>query len=414
MSSDLSRPLDGIRVLDLTAALAGPYASLMMAGMGAEVIHIEAPQSRDGARNSPPFFGPRGWNHGAPLPDEVSLSIIDRARNKQSVTLNLKSTQGRALFMDLVQVSDVVLENMSAGTTQRLGVDYASVHAENPRVVYASITGFGDNPAFQGLKGTDIVIQALSGLMHVTGAADGPPTRVGIPIADLVTPLYAINGILAALIQRGRTGLGQHVQVAMLDCMVAMLAAEHLDFAAQSGRALRTGNSLDRLMPFGVYACQDGHVALVANQADKFAALAQAMQHPELMHNPQYLDLGYRQQHAAQINVWIEAWTSQQTTAQVVDAVYTQRGIPAAAVRTPQEALADPYLRAHGAVGQLAAAALGEVQPTGLGNPIQFSGGYAQFDQPAQPLGASNAVVYGQLLGLSNERLQQLQTIGVI
>lgn len=414
MTSHLPGPLEGIRVLDLTIALAGPYGALLLASMGAQVIRIEAPQSRDTARQSPPFLGPEGWNHGAPLPEEISLSVLDRARNKQSITLNLKTAQGLAMFMDLVKVSDVVLESMSRGTTQRLGIDWPSVQAVNPRVVYASITGFGDNPAFEGLKGSDILIQALSGWMHVTGQADGPPTRIGVPVADLVAPLYAVNGILAALVQRGRTGQGQHVQVGMLDCMVALLAAEHFDVSAHLGRALRTGNSLDRLVPFGVYACQDGHVALVAHQADKFAALAQAMQHPELMHNPQYLDLGFRQQHAARINAWIEAWTRAQTTTQVLACLGTQCQIPAALVRTPQQALADPYLRAIGAIGELAVPPMHGLSPTGLGNPIQFSHAQAALEQPAQALGASNAKVYGELLALSAEQLQALQAQGVI
>ena len=410
----LSRPLEGIRVLDLTMALAGPYASFILASMGAQVIRIEAPRSRDGARNSPPFLGPRGWNHGAPQPDEVSLSVVDRAHSKQSVTLNLKTEQGRVMFMDLVKLSDVVLENMSHGTTERLQIDWPQVQAVNPRIVYASISGFGDNPAFEGLKGSDIIIQALSGWMHVTGEAGGAPTRIGVPVADLVTPLFAVNGILAALVQRGRTGAGQHVQVAMLDCMVALLAAEHLDVAAHEGRPLRTGNSLDRLVPFGVYACQDGHIALVAHHSEKFAALADAMQHPELMHNPQYLDLGFRQQHAAQINAWIEAWTQQHTMAQVLEAVYTQRGIPAAPVRSPMQALADPHLLANGAIGQLAAAAIGGVLPTGLGQPIQFSAVPAMQHPAAQTLGQANADVYGELLGLSPLQLQQFQAQGVI
>ena len=414
MQSSLSRPLEGIRVLDLTMALSGPYAALILADMGAEVIHIEAPRSRDGARNSPPFFGQRGWNYGAPLPDEVSLSVLDRARNKQSVTLNLKSEQGRTLFMDLVKISDVVLENMSSGTAQRLQIDWPQVQAVNPRVVYASITGFGDNPAFEGLKGSDILVQALSGWMQVTGTVDGPPTRVGVPVADLVTPLYAVNGILAALVQRGRTGLGQHVQVAMLDCMVALLAAEHWDVVASAGYPLRTGNSLDRLVPFGVYACKDGHVALVAHQADKFAALAQAMQHAELMHNPQYLDLGFRQQHAAQINAWIEAWTLQHTCAQVLEKVYHQCGIPAAPVRSPTQALADPHLLANGSIAPLAAVTQTGMVPKGLGQPIQFSAASLPLNQAAQALGAANAQVYGELLGLAGEQLQKLQAQGVI
>lgn len=414
MSLPVTRPLQGFRVLDLTIALAGPYGALMLAGMGAEVIHIEAPQSRDTARNNPPFFGPRGWNHGAPMPDEVSLSVIDRGRNKQSVTLNLKTDQGRSMFMDLVRVSDVVLENLSAGTTKRLGVDWTSVQAVNPRIVYGSITGFGDNPAFEGLKGSDILIQALSGWMHVTGDAEGPPTRIGVPLADLVTPLYAVNGILAALIQRGRTGQGQHVQVAMLDCLVAMLAAEHFDVTAQLGGSLRTGNSFDRLIPFGVYPCQDGHIAMAAHQADKFAALAQAMQHPELMQNPQYLDLGFRHQHAASINRWIEAWTRPQTTAQVLECLSSRCQIPAAVVRSPQQVLADPYMRSTGVISPLPVAAVAGLQPMGLGNPVQFSQAHASFDQPAHALGADNANVYGELLALSADQLQTLQSQGVI
>lgn len=401
-------------MLDLTIALAGPYGALMLAGMGAEVIHIEAPQSRDTARHSPPFLGPRGWNYGAPLPDEVSLLLLDRGRNKQQVTLNLKTEAGRAMFMDLVKVSDVVLENLSVGTTQRLGVDWPSVQAVNPRVVYASITGFGDNPAFEGLKGSDILIQALSGWMHVTGDADGPPLRTGVPIADLVTPLYAVNGILAALIQRGRTGLGQHVQVAMLDCLVAMLAAEHFDVTAHLGGALRTGNSFDRLLPFGVYACQDGHVAIVAHQSEQFTALAQAMQHPELLGNPQYLEQGFRQQRAQAINGWIEAWTWQHTTAQVLECLGTQWQIPVAVVRSPQQVLADPYLRRHGVIGQLPVPAISGLQPTGLGNPVRFSNAHAEFDQPAHARGVDNASVYGELLALSAAQLQALKSQGVI
>lgn len=408
-----SRPLEGIRVLDLTMALAGPYGALMLGGMGAEVIHVEAPQSRDTVRQCPPFVGPRGLHHGAPQPDETSLLVLDRARNKKSITLDLKTEAGRALFMQLVQVSDVVLENMSSGVAQRLGVDYATLEQVNPRLVYGSISGFGDNPAYAGLKGTDILIQALSGLMHVTGFADGPPTRVGLPIADLVAPLYAVNGILAALIQRGRTGQGQHVQVAMLDCLVSLLAVEHLDVAATAPLALRTGNSLDRLVPFGVYACSDGHIAIAAYQADTFAALARAMQHPELMHNRAYLVMGFRTQHAAQINHWIGAWTAGQTTAQVLDCVSTQHGIPAAIVRSPLQAQQDPYLLSTGAITQITADD-GSTIGVAAGNPIAFSKAHAQFDQAAHALGADNVQIYTELLGMTAQQLDTLRAQGVI
>lgn len=409
----VSRPLEGIRVLDLTMALAGPYGALMLGGMGAEVIHIEAPQSRDGVRKCPPFVGPRGLHHGVQQSDETSLLVLDRARNKKSITLDLKSEAGQALFMQLVQVSDVVLENMSSGVAKRLGIDYASIEQVNPRIVYGSISGFGDNPAYEGLKGTDILIQALSGLMHTTGFPEGAPTRVGIPIADMVCPLFAVNGILAALIQRGRTGQGQHVKVAMLDCLVSLLALEHMDITDAEKQGMRTGNSLDRLVPFGVYACSDAYIAIAAYQADKFASLAQAMQHPELMLNPKYLVQGYRTQHATQINHWIEAWTSTQTAQHVFDCVYATHNIPAAIVRTPLEALNDPYLFSTGALTHIQSHD-GHNLGIAAGNPIAFSKAEAQFDQPARPLGADNLQIYGELLGLSATQLAELQTSRII
>ena len=264
MTNPSSRPLEGIRVLDLTVALAGPYGALMLGGLGAEVIHIEAPGGGDIARTNPPYIGPNGVAFGVRADDEVSLSILNRGRNKKSVTLDLKSAKGREVFFRLVKESDVVLENMSEGTAQRLGVGYEQVSRVNPRIVYGSISAFGEPSIYPGLKGMDILIQALSGLMEVTGFADGPPTRVGIPIADLMTPLFAVNGILAALIQRGRTGEGQHVQVSMLDCLASMVAEEHFDIPAEDGAPMRSGNSHDRLVPFGVYPCRDGAVAICA------------------------------------------------------------------------------------------------------------------------------------------------------
>ena len=262
MTRSHPRPLEGLRVLDLTVALAGPYGALLLGGLGAEVIHIESPQGGDVARTNPPFVGSRGVNLGIRADDEVSLTIINRGRNKKSVTLDLKSEKGRELFFRLARKSDIVIENMSEGAANRLGVGYDHVKRLNPKIVYASISAFGEPSAYQGLKGMDIIVQALSGLMDVTGFPDGPPTRVGIPIADMVTPLYAVNGILAALIYRGRSGEGQHIKVSMLDCMASMLAEEHFDIAVQEGQAIRTGNSHDRLVPFGVYESKDGHVAM--------------------------------------------------------------------------------------------------------------------------------------------------------
>jgi crotonobetainyl-CoA:carnitine CoA-transferase CaiB-like acyl-CoA transferase len=407
-------PLEGVRVLDLTVALAGPYGSLLLGGMGAEVIRVESPGGSDIARNNPPYVGKEGVHFGVRRDDEMSLTILNRARNKKSITLDLKSEQGLALFMELVKECDVVIENASEGVTARLGVDYESVRRANPGIVYASIKAFGEPSPYPNLKGMDIIVQALSGIMDVTGFADGPPTRSGLPMADLIAPLYAVNGILAALIHRGKTGEGQLVQVSMLDCLASMVAEEHFDVFLAQGYPKRSGNFHDRLVPFGVYGTRDGYVAMVAFQPDWFRNLMEAVGKPEMASDPRYATRGPRMKHAAEINVFIEAWTRQRSTEEVIRELQEKRGIPAAPVRSPIDVLKDPLLQERGAVVKLAHPGLADADAMGMGLPIRFSKTPVQFDQPAQELGASNDEIYRSLLKLPDDRLQQLRDEGVI
>ncbi|MBN3793818.1 CaiB/BaiF CoA-transferase family protein [Burkholderia sp. Ac-20392] len=410
----VTKPLEGIRVLDLTVALAGPYGSLLLGGLGAEVIRVESPGGGDIARNNPPYVGNEGVHFGVKGDDEVSLTTLNRARNKKSITLDLKSEQGRALFMELVRESDVVIENASEGVTTRLGVDYESVRQVNPKIVYASVKAFGEPSPYPKLKGMDIIVQALSGIMDVTGFADGPPTRIGIPMADMIAPLFAVNGILAALIHRGKTGEGQQVQVSMLDCLASLVAEEHFDIFHAHGYPKRSGNFQDRLVPFGVYRTKDGHVALVAFQPDWFQSLTEAMGQPELLNDPRYATRGPRMTHAAGLNTLIEAWTQQHTSAEVIRELQEKRGVPAAKVRSPQEVLHDPALRERGAVVKLEHPGLAHVDAMGMGLPIKLSGTPVQFDQPAQALGAANDEIYRGLLKRSEAELSQLRNDGVI
>ena len=408
------RPLEGIRVLDLTVALAGPYGALLLGGLGAEVIHVEAPGGGDIARNNPPYVGQDGIHFGVRHGDDVSLTILNRARNKKSITLDLKSARGREIFLALTKECDVVIENASEGATKRLGVDYDSVRQVNPKIIYASIKAFGEPSPYPNLKGMDVIVQALSGMMDVTGFADGPPTRSGLPMADLVTPLFAVNGILSALIHRGRSGEGQFVQVSMLDCLASLVAEEHFDVFAAQGYPKRSGNFMDRLVPFGVYATKDGYVALVAFQPDWFASLMEAMGVPELAKDPRYATRGPRMKHAAEINARISEWMRERSTEVVVDELQHKRGVPAAPVRSPQEVLRDPVLQQRGAVVKLDHPGLAGVDAMGMGLPIHFSRTPVQFDQPAQALGASNDEIYGGLLELSKEQMQALREQGVI
>ena len=414
MSKPTTRPLDGIRVLDLTVALAGPYGATLLGGLGAEVIHIEAPGEGEIARTNPPFVGPRGVSLDAKADDEVSLTIVNRGRNKKSVTLDLKSEKGREIFFRLVDQSDVLIENMSEGTAKRLGVGYEAVSRANPRIVYASVSAFGEPSIYPGLKGMDILVQALSGLMEVTGFADGPPTRVGIPIADLVTPLYAVNGVLAALIQRGRTGEGQHVQVSMLDCLASLVAEEHFDVFQDAGAPMRSGNSTDRLVPFGVYPCKDGHAAICAFRPEWMKGLLEAMGRSELLNDPRFASRGPRMTNATVLNDMIAAWTRTLTTAELVRELFEQRAVPVVRVRTPKEVLSDPVLLERGAVTRLEHPKMGSVEAYGMGNPIRFSKANAQFDQPAQALGEANADIYGGLLKMTERELAALRAARVI
>lgn len=409
-----SRPLEGIRILDLTVALSGPYAALLLGGMGAEVIHVEAPGKGEIARTNPPFVGSDGIHFNARGKDDVSLTILNRGRNKKSVTLDLKTEKGREIFFELAKHSDVVIENMSEGTATRIGVGYEAVKRSNPKIIYASISAFGDPSCFPGLKGMDIIVQAISGIMEVTGYPDGPPTRCGIPIADMLAPMFAVQGILAAFIYRARTGEGQHLKVSMLDCLASWVAEEHFDISSQAGYPMRSGNFLDRLAPFGVYHTKDGHVAIAAFNPEWMKGLLEALGQPHLVDDPRFSSRGPRMQNAGELNAIIEKWTRQHTSEEVVNELLKKRGVPSARVRTPLEVLDDPNLHESGAVMHLEHPQFGRVGAVGMGLPIQFSKSKTQFDQPATQLGAANEQVYGELLKLSKKEIDELRAAGII
>lgn len=408
------RPLDGIRILDLTSALSGPYATLLLAGMGAEVINIEAPGGRDMARETVPYIGPRGLSFDKRQPDEVSMAVLNRRRNKKSVTLDLKSQKGRELFFRMVKTADVIVENMSEGTPTKLGIDYDKACEVRPDIIYCSIRAFGEPSSHPDVKGVDIIIQALSGWMEVTGFPDGPPTRAGVPIGDLIAPNYAVQGVLAALLHRERTGEGQRIVISMLDCLASLLAIENYDMlVGKAGYPMRSGNSLDRMAPFGVYQTKDGHVSIAAGRTNWFPWLMDAIGQPELARDPRFDNRAVRTKNAKEINDIIEAWTRGRTTGEVIRQVKAHN-VPAVPVRTPMEVLADPSFRESGAIVELEHPVYGKVGATGAGVPIQFSKTGAGLDQPAVDLGASNDEVYGELLGLGPEEMARLRRDGII
>jgi crotonobetainyl-CoA:carnitine CoA-transferase CaiB-like acyl-CoA transferase len=408
-------PLAGLTVLDLTVALAGPFATFLLAGLGARVIKIENPGAPDPCRQNPPFVGRDGVTLGRTRADDVSVSAINRLRGKYGVTLNLKHPDAREVFADLVRQADIVVENFAAGTLDRLGVGYGFARTINPRVIYCSVSGFGATTATSGTgKAMDTIIQALSGLMMTSGTPADPPIRVGVPVADLIAPVFGVVGLLAALHQRDSTGVGQHVDVSMLGVLTSLVAAEPFDLLAACGVPLRTGRVVPRLTPFGVFESADGHVAICAPTEHFARGVFDAIGHPEFAADPRFATRDARVVHDGEMNAVIEAFTRGVPSAALVS-LLEEHGVPAAAVRGPADAVRDPRVRDRGETVPLEHPEFGHVADiVGMGVPIRFSGASVGSERPAPAVGQHNALVYASWLEYGEARVDALRAAGVI
>jgi CoA:oxalate CoA-transferase len=412
--STLGRPLEGLRVIDLTRALAGPYATLLLAGLGAQVIKVEDPKGGDLARENSPYVGRDGIVVERRHEDDVSISHLTRGRGKHGVSLNLKAPEAAGIFADLVGSADIVVENFSAGTADRLGVGYEAAKAANPAVIYCSLSGFGAD-APEGGKAMDVIIQALSGAMFASGDHDDPPVRIGVPLADMLAPVFSVIGILAALEQRHRTGVGQHIDVSMLGALTSFVAIENWSAMAAAGMGARTGLTVRRLSPFGVFACADGYVALVAVHEKMAQGLFRAMGAPELGQEPRFASRDARVANAHALEDRINAWSRTLPVAEVVRLLEAE-GVPTAPVRHPEEALVDPRVIAREETMPIAHPSYpSTVDLRTAGIPIRFSGAATGFDDvlPVQ-IGEHNANIYRDLLGYSDADIAALEAKGVM
>lgn len=406
-------PLAGLRVIDLTRALAGPFCTLVLAGLGADVIKVEDPSGGDIARGNAPYLGAEGLTMARSGPDDMSLAVLNRCRGKRSVTLDLKRPGAAEVFADLVRHADVVVENFSSGTADRLGVGYAAVRAANPGIIYCSISGFGAGSS-AGVRAMDTIIQALSGVMLTSGGPDDPPVRVGVPMADVLTPVWAVVGILAALHRRDTRGTGEHVDVSMLGTLTSLVATEDWSAMERLGQALRTGPTLPRLAPFGIYRCADGWVSIVAPQDKLVTDLFTAMDRQDLLSDLRFATRDARVRHEPELTREIEEWSGGRPAHDVV-AKLAAAGVPAAPVRTPQEAVADQRVTGreetlpveHPVLGTFA-----DLRTSGI--PVRLASARVGFAGPAPRLGEHTAEILGELVGYPAERLTRLRQAGVI
>lgn len=410
----MSKPLEGIRILDLTQFLAGSYCTMVFSGLGAEVIKIERPDSGDPARLFPPYAGEKGLSFSRQTKEDISLTILKRCRNKKAITLNLNSPKGKELFLRLVAKADVVMENFRPGTMRKLGLSYPVLSEANPGIVYCALTGFGPEGAYANLPAFDIVIQAIGGAMSMNGDPDGPPMKSGIAVSDLGGGLFSCIGILAALEHRRKTGRGQELTVSMLESVLSMMMDEAHDYWGTQGQPPRSGSRLTRLTPFNAYKARDGYYVIASGGNEHWRKILTVMGREDLYEDVRYKDQLGRLKLADEVDAIINAWSENRSVEDVLKGLESQ-GIPCAKVRNIPEVLADKNFLDSGAVVPVLHPLYGEVPSVkAAGLPIRFSVSKAGFDRPAPSLGQNNAEIYGEWLDLNDKALAELTDEGTI
>jgi CoA:oxalate CoA-transferase len=396
MSARANRPLDGVTVIDLGQIYQGPYATLLMAKAGADIIKIEPARLR------------------ATVGKSATLPFAMLNSNKRGVTLNLKDARGRDLLKRMVAKADVLLENFAPGVMERLGVGWSVMSQINPRLIYASGTGYGlDGPDRDNLA-MDLTVQAASGVMSITGFADGPPVKAGPAVVDFMSGVHMYAAVVTALYERTITGRGRLVEVAMQESIYPALAS-NLSFLynSQGGVPPRTGNKHGGLAiaPYNVYATADGHIAIITVVEAHWLGVLDAIGKPELKGEARFANNAARVKVMAEVDGLIEAWTRTKTKAEAF-AILKRHRVPSSPVRDLAEVMHDPHMHQRGMLERIDHPDLGEiVVPT---SPLRFHGAEKVETVPSPKVGQHNGDVYGEWLGLSAEEIEGLKRDGVI
>ena len=368
--------LDGIRVLDLSRVLAGPWSGQILADYGADVIKVERPLAGDDTRT----WGPPWWG---PAEDRMSAYYLSTNRGKRSVAIDIATAEGATLVRQLAMAADVVLENYKVGQLAKYGLDHAALSALNPRLVYCSITGYGQDGPMAQAAGYDFAIQATGGLMSVTGEKEGTPgsqpQKVGVAVADLFTGVYATTAILAALIERGRTGRGRHIDAALLDVQVALLANQASNHLVGGIVPQRMGNAHLNVVPYQVFTTQDGHCVIAIGNDGQFSRFCELAGHPEIAQDPRYASNTARLAHRDKLIPLMQTWLMERSTQGWI-ALLEPNAVPCAPI------LNLPGVFAHHQVvarGMQAGLDVGAERPMPMvPNPMRFDGQRAMAQRP--------------------------------
>ena len=372
-------PLAGIKVIELARILAGPWAGQTLADLGADVIKVESPEGDDTRRWGPPFIDNGG--------EKTAAYFFAANRGKRGVVVDFSNPAGAAQVTQLIRDADVVIENFKLGGLAKYGLDYDSLAAINPRLIYCSITGFGQTGPHAPRAGYDFIIQGMSGLMSVTGEAGGAPQKVGVAVTDVFTGVYAATAILAAIIQRGKTGRGQHIDMSLLDVATSVMANQAMNYLATGTAPKQMGNAHPNLAPYAVFECRDGWIILATGNDGQYRKLCDILGLGEWAAHPRFATNALRVEHREQMTAFITAATKTWDKADLLSACEAL-GVPAGPINDLAEVFADPQVQARGM----------EIAPEGIKgvrSPMVFSDAELALERTAPRLGQHQDEVLG-------------------
>ncbi|MGD2139441.1 MAG: CaiB/BaiF CoA-transferase family protein [Burkholderiales bacterium] len=406
-----SGALSHIRVLDLSRILAGPWAAQMLGDLGAEIIKVERPVAGDDTRTwGPPYIKDAAGNDTSD-----STYYLCANRNKKSVTIDFTRQEGQQLVRELAAKSDVVIENFKLGGLKKYGLDYESLKPLNPGLIYCSITGFGQTGPYAPRAGYDFLIQGLGGLMSITGRPDdepgGGPIKVGVALADIMTGMYSATAILAAITHRAQTGIGQYIDMALLDVQVGVLANQAMNYLHAGVLPKRMGNAHPNVVPYQDFQTKDGYVIIAIGNDGQFARLAQVIGKPEWATDPRYSRNAQRVVNRVELISMMNDMTRTRTTEEWV-ALFEGVGVPCGPINDLEHVFSDPQVNARNMQISMQHPTLGEVPL--LANPIRLSESPVQYRSAPPTLGEHTSEVLTELLGMDTQAIARLQHDNVI
>jgi len=404
-------PLKGLRVLDLSRVLAGPWASQIFADLGADVLKVERPGAGDDTRG----FGPP-WIRDRDTGEAVDAAYYASAnRGKRSITLDFTKAAGRDIAHRLARASDILLENYKVGALAKYGLDYATISGLNPRIIYCSITGFGQSGPYRNRPGYDFLIQGMGGLMSVTGERDdrpgGGPQRAGVALADITTGMYASSAVLAALYHRERTGEGQCIDLALLDSQVSVLVNQGMNWLIGGTNPARSGNGHPNIVPYQAFATRDGHIILAVGNDEQFRRFCDAAGCPEIAADAKYATIAERNAHRDAL-IPILADVIRQRTSREWIALLEAAQVPCGPINTIKDVFEDPQIVHRGMRIDLPHPRAGTLPS--IANPMRFSQTPIEYTHAPPILGQHTDEVLRELLSMSDADIAQLRTDGVV